>query len=159
MFVKSTMSRGHEYLRIVKSVRKNGKPTHDTIANLGRADQLAGAGLENIIKSLQKYVTKTQESGSVRHTDISTMEEKSRVNYGWMAYRTLWRQFGLGKLLIGLSADRKISYDYAATVFSMVVNHVLNPSSKRDFYLNKDVYAGLNDDLALQYLYRSLDLC
>ena len=158
MFVKSTMSRGHEYLRIVKSVRKNGKPTHDTIANLGRADQLAEAGLENIIKSLQKYVTRTQESGSDRRKDISTMEEMNRVNYGWLVYRTLWRQFGLGSLLTELSTDRKIGYDYAATVFSMVVNHVLNPSSKRDFFLHKDWYAGLNGDLALHHLYRSLDL-
>ncbi len=158
MFVKSTFSRGHEYLRIVKSVRKNGKPTHDTIANLGRADQLAKSGLENIIASLQKYVTKGRESRGARRKDISTMEEKSRANYGWMVYRALWHQFGLGKLLTELSADRKIGYDYAATVFSMVVNHVLNPSSKHDFFLNKDWYTGLNGDLALHHLYRSLDL-
>ena len=52
MFVKSTMSRGHEYLRIVKSVRKNGKPTHDTIANLGRAGQLRLAGLSYAVASV-----------------------------------------------------------------------------------------------------------
>jgi transposase len=152
------MSRGHEYLRIVKSVRKNGKPTHDTIANLGRADRLVEAGLENIITSLQKYVAEKQEPDADRRKDISTMEEKSRANYGWLVYRTLWHQFGLGKLLTGLSADRKISYDYSATVFSMVVNHVLNPSSKRDFFLHKGWYAGLNNDLTLHHLYRSLDL-
>ncbi len=86
------------------------------------------------------------------------MKEKERFNYGYLAYGKLWRQFGLGRLLSELSADRKISYDYAATVFSMVVNHVLNPSSKRCLHENKDWYAGLNEDLALQHLYRSLDL-
>jgi transposase len=40
----------------------------------------------------------------------------------------------------------------------MVVNHLLNPSSKRSLHENKEWYAGLNEDLALQHLYRALDL-
>lgn len=158
MFVKSTISRGHEYLKIVKSVRKNGTPTHETVANLGRADQLAEAGLENIIKSLQKYVAKKNEPANRFRKDIRTMAEKDRINYGYLAYRTLWRQFGLDKLLSQLSVERKIQYDYAATVLTMVVNHVLNPSSKRDLSLNIDRYAGLNNGQALQHFYRCLDL-
>jgi transposase len=158
MFVKAITARGHVYLKIVKSVRKHGKPTHETIANLGRADRLAEGGLENIITSLQKYVSHTQKSAHDRRKDISTMAETARVNYGYLAYRQLWRQFGLDTLLAELSAARKISYDYVATVFSMVVNHVLNPSSKRSLHEHKAWYAGLNDELALQHLYRSLDL-
>jgi transposase len=158
MFVKTITARGHVYLKIVKSVRKHGKPTHETIANLGRADRLAENGLENIIKSLQKYVSQSPPSDHDRRKDISTMTETARVNYGYLAYRKLWRQFGLAPLLAELGAARKISYDYAATVFAMVVNHLLNPSSKRSLYENKHWYAGLNEELALQHLYRSLDL-
>jgi transposase len=146
------------YLKIVKSVRKNGKPTHETIANLGRADRLAENGLANIIRSLQNYVTQPPHSDHDRRKDISTMTETARVNYGYLAYRKLWRQFGLGSLLTELSSTRKIDYPYAATVFAMVVNHLLNPSSKRNLYANKDWYMGLNEELALQHLYRSLDL-
>ena len=158
MFVKSTMVRGHEYLRIVKSVRKNGKPTHETVANLGRVDRLNGVELSNMASALQKYADKKQAPGSARRHDITTMEERGRFNYGWLVYRKLWDQFGLEKLLRQLSADRKISYDYAETVLSMVVNHALNPSSKRDFFLNQDWYSGLTDGVKLQHLYRSLDL-
>jgi transposase len=158
MFVKAITARGHVYLKIVKSVRKHGKPTHETIANLGRADRLAEGGLETIITSLQKYVTQTQQADTDRRKDISTMTETTRVNYGYLAYRKIWHQFGLGTLLAKLSTTRKIRYDYAATVFAMVVNHLLNPSSKQSLHEKKDWYAGLHDDLALQHLYRSLDL-
>ncbi len=81
-------------------------------------------------------------------------ERKWEVQLRYLAYRKLWRQFGQGKLLSELSAVRKISYDYAATVFPMVASHVLNPSSKRCPHENKDWHAGLNEDLALRHLYR-----
>ena len=108
MFVKAITARGHVYLKIVKSVRKHGKPTHETIANLGRADRLAESGLENIIRSLQKYVSHPQQSDHERRKDMSTMTETARVNYGYLAYRKLWRQFGLGRLLAELGGVRLI---------------------------------------------------
>jgi transposase len=103
-------------------------------------------------------VNQPHQAQNARRKDISTMTETARVNYGYLAYRTLWRQFGLGSLLTELSRPRKIDYNYAATVFSMVVNHLLTPSSKRSLYEHKDWYAGLNEELALQHLYRALDL-
>jgi hypothetical protein len=55
-------------------------------------------------------------------------------------------------------AARKIRYDYAATVFAMLVNHLLNPCSKRSLHEHKDWYAGLKEGLALPHLYRALAL-
>lgn len=41
MFVKSTKSKGHEYLKIVESYRdENGITRHKVLFNLGRIDQL-----------------------------------------------------------------------------------------------------------------------
>ena len=158
MFVKTIKTRGHTYLSIVRSVRKNGKPTHETVANLGRVDHLGAVTISNILSALQRYAEKLEPSGGDGRRDISTMEEHGRFNYGWLVYRRLWQQFGFEKLLGELSADRKISYDYASVVFSLVVNHVLNPSSKRDFFLNRDWYSGLSNGIELHHLYRSLDL-
>ena len=156
MFVKAYKARGHTYLKLVKSIRKNGTPTHEVIANLGRADRLNNGELDGIVKSLQKYISQPERPAT--HKDISTMVETGRVNYGYLAYRALWRVFGLEQALKTFCAEEKIVYDYAGTVFSMVVNHVLNPSSKRALHAHKDWYAGLNDDLQLHHLYRSLDL-
>jgi transposase len=159
MFVKSTISRGHEYVQIVKSVRKDGNPRHEVIANLGRADILAESGLENIITALKKYVNTTTEpdQGGTRK-DISTMQEQARVNYGYLAYCRLWQQFGLSELLEHLCGDREIRYDYARIVQSLVINHLLSPSSKRHFAHHSAGYFGLLDSLALQHVYRCLDV-
>jgi transposase len=159
MFVKSTISRGHEYVQIVKSVRKDGTPRHEVIANLGRADILAESGLEHIIAALKKYVTSPSEpQQTTTHKDISTMSERARVNYGYLAYRRLWQQFGLGQLLERLGGDLHISYDYARIVESLVMNHLLTPSSKRHFCSHSTRYFGLIDTLELQHVYRCLDL-
>jgi transposase len=159
MFVKATISRGHEYVQIVKSVRKDGKPRHEVIANLGRADTLAESGLENLIAALKRYVkTSSEPQHTATHKNISTMKERARVNYGYIAYRHLWKQFGLGELLEGLCKDLQISYDYARIVESLVMNHLLTPSSKRHFVLHSKRYFGLLDRLKLQHVYRCLDL-
>jgi transposase len=159
MFIKSTISRGHKYVQIVKSVRKDGNPRHEVIANLGRADILAESGLENLIAGLKKYVT-TKSDPDQRGTrkDISSMRERDRVNYGYIAYRRLWQQFGLSALLQRLCGDREIRYDYARIVQSLVMNHLLTPSSKRHFFSHAKRYFGLLDTVELQHVYRCLDL-
>jgi transposase len=159
MFVKSTFSRGHEYIQIVKSVRKDGKPRHAVIANLGRADILAESGLENMIAALKKYVnTPSEPEQTATRKDISRMREQSRVNYGYMAYRLLWEQFGLSELLTRLCGNREIRYDYARIVQSLVFNPLLTPSSKRHFFSHSNRYCGLVEHLELQHEYRCLDL-
>ena len=159
MFIKSTISRGHEYVQIVKSVRKDGKPRHEVVANLGRADILAESGLENIISALKRYVkNKSEPEQTTTQKDISTMSERARVNYGYIAYRRLWKEFGLTQLLESLCGDRQISYDYARLVESLVMNHLLAPSSKRCFFRHSNRYFGLIDKLELQHVYRCLDL-
>ena len=158
MFVKTIQSGKYTYLQIVRSVRRDGVPTHEVVADLGRVDRLAEAQLDQIIEALQKYAVKRQTPRYGHLKDIRKLDEVARVNYGWVVYRKLWDQFGLGRYLKKLVSDRKISYDYAQTVFAMVVNHVLNPSSKRALEENKDWYSGLNEDLQLPHLYRSLDL-
>lgn len=159
MFIKSTRSRGHEYVQIVKSVRKDGKPRHEVVANLGRADILAESGLENMIAALTRYVqSKSEPQQMATHKDISTMKERARVNYGYLAYRCLWQQFGLPQLLERLCGDRQISYDYARIIESLVMNHLLTPSSKRHFFRHSEHYFGLIAELELQHVYRCLDL-
>jgi transposase len=159
MFVKSTISRGHEYIQIVKSVRKDGNPRHKVIANLGRADILAESGLENIITALKKYVnTDTDPDQGGTRKDISTMQEQARVNYGYIAYRRLWQQFGLSELLERLCGDRDIRYEYGRIVQALVLNHLLSPSSKRHFAHHSARYFGLLDTVELQHVYRCLDL-
>ena len=82
MFVKSTISRGHEYVQIVKSVRKEGKPRHEVIANLGRADILAESGRDNIITALKKYVNTYKrfiKTGETEQEEQNVMLDDAKI--------------------------------------------------------------------------------
>ena len=157
MFIKATRSKGHDYLKIVESYRENGKSKHRTVVNLGRADILAESGLENIIKGLQKYLKrKDGEQNNIR--DISTIEEKSRVNYGYVAFQTLWNKYSLSELLNNLICERKIEFDFVHTVFLMVINQLLRPFSKYFLQRNQDDYLSNGNNIPFQHFYRSLDI-
>lgn len=157
MFVKATRSKGYDYLKIVESYRENGKSKHRTVVNLGRADILAESGLENIIKGLQKYLKlKDDKQNNIR--DISTIEEQARVNYGYVAFRILWNKYSLSELLSNLICERKIEFDFVQTVFLMVINQLLRPSSKYYLQRNQDSYLDKNSTILLHHFYRTLDI-
>jgi len=157
MFVKATRSKGHDYLKIVESYRENGKGKHRTIVNLGRADVLAESGLENIIKGLQKYLKKKVDEQN-NQRDISTIKETSRVNYGYVAFQTLWNKYSLSGLLASLLNERKIEFDFVQTVFLMVINQLLRPSSKYFLHKNQENYLSNEESIPLHHFYRSLDI-
>ncbi|MBC8527017.1 MAG: IS1634 family transposase [Candidatus Cloacimonetes bacterium] len=157
MFVKATRSKGHDYLKIVESYREDGKSKHRTIVNLGRADILAESGLENIIRGLQKYLKrKTDEQSNIR--DISTIKETSRVNYGYVAFQSLWNKYSLSGLLESLISERKNEFDFVQTIFLMVINQLLRPSSKYFLQRNQENYLSNEENIPLHHFYRSLDI-
>jgi len=157
MFVKATRSKGHDYLKIVESYREKGKSKHRTIVNLGRADILADSGLENIIKGLQKYLKrKDDEYNKIR--DISTIEEKARVNYGYVTFQVLWNKYSLSELLNNLICIRKIEFDFVQTVLLMAINQLLRPSSKLFLFQSQKQYLNSQEEISLHHFYRTLDI-
>ena len=86
------------------------------------------------------------------------MKETRRVNYGYIAIRKLWNKFSLTNLLTGLVRRRKIEFNFAEIVFSLVVNRLLNPSSKLYHYQHRDKYFNQNDNVQLHQFYRTLDI-
>ena len=154
MFLKTTISRGRKYLQIAESYKQNGVSKHRIISNLGRADALINSGLENIIASLHKLVNK--EKSKLR--DISTLKEKARTNYGYIAYKKLWNKFSLTELLRTISGEKKTEYNFEQIVFWLVINRLLSPSSKRYHYQHIQRYVQSDKEAELHSIYRSLDL-
>lgn len=154
MYIKTTNSRGHQYLQIIESYRDKRKIKQRVLVNLGRADILADKGLENIVASLNKFVKK----GRSKLRDISSMKENRRVNYGYIAFKNLWNKFSLSNLLTNLIRKRKIQFNFIEIVFSLVVNRLLNPSSKLYHYQHLDRYFELSQEIELHQFYRTLDI-
>jgi len=78
-------------------------------------------------------------------------------NWGYIAYKKIWQDFSLDKILATIASKTKIAFDLSKTSFLMAFSHLLCPSSKLCVYNNQSRYtnlspAGLND------IYRSLDI-
>ncbi|MGC8766061.1 MAG: IS1634 family transposase, partial [Brevinematia bacterium] len=86
------------------------------------------------------------------------MEEVNRYNYGFVAFAKLWNMLGISKMLNKVIEGKKIEFDFSRIVFSMVVNRLLEPSSKLYHYNHKDRYLFVNEEIELHNIYRSLDL-
>lgn len=157
MFVRVVKFNNISYLKIVKSFRENGKVKQKVIANLGRLDSLVKNGVDKVVKKIEGYLGEKNDSDNNK-VDINTLTEIERVNYGFVAYKKIWNYFDLDNILEDISSNKKIKYDIVNSVFSMVINKLLNPSSKLFHFNHKDQYFSLNEDMKLQYFYRTLDI-
>lgn len=159
MFLRVTKAKDYKYLQIIKGYRESGIVKQKVVANLGRLDLLERSGLEKVVEGLNALIKKKEpEPDNKNLKDISTMEELERVNYGYIAYRKLWNSFELDRILGELKLQKDIEFDFKKVTFSMVINRLLEPSSKLCCFKTKDKYVNLNEELKLQNLYRTLDI-
>lgn len=166
MFLKKTKSKNVTYLKIVESYwdKQQQKSKQKVVVNLGRLDFLLSNGLIGIVDNLSQIVEReTKSSGrQIKKKsdlkDITTMKEIIKAGYGFIIYRKLWKRYDLDKLLSSILKNKKTEFDFVSVVFSMVINQLLNPSSKLKLWVNKDKYLKINEEIELQHYYRSLDI-
>ena len=156
MFARVIKSKGKEYLNIIDGYRdNNGKVKQRVIANLGRVDELKINSIENLAKKLLEIIDSKK---SVKDSEVPSIEELDRLNYGYIAYKKIWNRFKFDDILDKLVEDKNIKYKFKEIVFSLVIDRLLNPKSKLALFNNKNDYIHINDDLKLQNIYRSLDI-
>lgn len=139
MFVRSVKvpsSNGtvHEYVRIVSSVRENGKVKQKVIANLGRRDTL-----EAVLPMLNRFL-----HGDVDQAELarqlgqeSPIEVLDASTWGPMLVaRHFFDQLGLWKLLDAgrrwpkLQTEEDPDDDWVSRVLVLIVNRLTRPSSE-----------------------------
>ena len=155
MFARVIKSKGNEYLNIIETYRDGKKVRQKVIANLGRVDELKITSIERLA---QKLLTIVDSNKSIKDSEIPQLEELDRYNYGFVVYRKLWDRFRLDEILDKLVEGKDIQYDFKKVVFSMVVDRLLKPKSKLALVENREEYFGINDELQLNHIYRSLDI-
>jgi transposase, IS4 family len=152
MFIKITKSGQHEYAQLVKSYRENGVVKHKVVLNFGRLDQI-----ENN-PSIQRLAIRLQELSKVKNrVDLDSFSEAQIVNWGYVVYQKIWKEFGLDRILTELKESGKTQFDLNNACFLMAVQHLLEPRSKLGTYHHQDRYVQL-PPVDLNHLYRSLDL-
>jgi transposase len=152
MFIKITKSGSYKYAQAVKSFKQKGVVRHKVLFNLGRVDVIKGnPTFANFAKKLLEL------SDAATPANLETISEAEISNWGYVAYRKIWNDFGLDKILASIAARTKISFDLSKTCLLMAVSHLLSPSSKLACYNHQDRYSRL-EHVGLNDLYRSLDI-
>lgn len=152
MFIKITKSGNYKYAQAVKSYKKDGVTRHRVLFNLGRLDVIKNN------PSFQIFAGKLLElSNAPNPADMDSISEAEITNWGYVAYKKIWNDFGLDKILKLISSKTEISYSLSKTSFLMSVSHLLSPSSKLAAYNSQNKYTNL-DPVGLNDIYRSLDI-
>ena len=152
MFIKITKSGNYKYAQAVKSFKQKGVVRHKVLFNLGRLDVIYNnPTFQNFAKRLAEL------SNAAVPANLEAISEAEIVNWGYIAYKKIWEDFSLDRILSDIAAGTKISFDLGRTCFLMAASHLLSPSSKLSVFNNQDKYFKL-DPVGLNDLYRSLDI-
>jgi hypothetical protein len=152
MFIKITKSGNYKYCQAVESYRQDGLIKHKVLFNLGRLDIIQNnTAFQNFARRL------CQLSNAESPASIDNISEAEISNWGYVAYKKIWQDFSLDKILATIASGTKIAFDLSKTSFLMSVSHLLNPCSKLSVYNNQSRYTNL-DPVGLNDIYRSLDI-
>ena len=159
MHVKVTTVRGdkrtYRYLSLVESYRENGKVSHKVVARLGEAEEMKASGeLRRLVSALGQHL-----DGASSELTIDSAPSIGAT----AAVHEYFARLGLNELFGELGATRRAK-NLADTVFAMLANRLIEPSSKRRAitdWLDRDVVlpSGVTTP-SLDQCYRALDaLC
>jgi transposase len=152
MFIKITKSGNYKYAQAVESFKQAGVTRHKVLFNLGRLDNIQGS------QSFQNFARRLlQLSNAASPTSLDSISEAEMSNWGYIAYKKIWQDFSLDKILSTIASGTKISFDLSKTSFLMAASHLLCPCSKLSVYNNQHRYTNL-DPVGLNDIYRSLDI-
>jgi hypothetical protein len=160
MFVRTKRvkqgDRVYEYLVLVESVRIRGKPRQRVVANLGRADRLDPARIDEMVKALSPYTQSTLVL-EPHDPDETQGYADGRVLGPLPVLERLWQDLGIGPLL---ERQNPTAMPLEAAAFAMVAARFIKPLSKRATFRNflSSVYWPRGEGLSLHHLYRALDL-
>ncbi len=139
MFVRSVKIRSsngtvHEYVRIVSSVRDNGRVKQKVIANLGRRDTL-----EAVLPMLNRLLCgeEDQQQLAKQLAEVGPIEALEASTWGPMLVaRHLFEQLGLWQILDGgrrwprLLAEEDPDDDWPSRIVALLANRLVCPGSE-----------------------------
>ena len=99
MFLKTTRSGKYEYVQIVESIRENGVPVHKVRFNLGRKDAIVDSPEWQTLARKLAVLTGLEAPEPKKKSPLDGVDisEGEILNWGYVAYRKLWRTLGLDK--------------------------------------------------------------
>ena len=153
MFIKTTTSKGRDYVKLVESYRDENKISrHKVLYNFGRLDLIRdNKSFLIALKKLCELVNiEVYEDRTEKYSQAQILD------YGYLPYAILWETLGIGNCLRGIKKNATCSFSLSESSFLMVIQHLLAPKSKLATCENQEKYFGLAK-IQLHQLYRTLD--
>jgi hypothetical protein len=160
MFLRTITSRGHTYLRAVRSYRENGQVRQEVVFTFGRLDTLQATGqLDALIKALSKFALKQQV------IDLSKDVNIEKVYYLGAAdvIRRMMERLGIEKMFKKLAQKHpKLKLPWTQIITGMILSRFIEPCSKRRLQLEQweriDPEIVSQQAPALEHFYRAMDI-
>jgi transposase len=154
MFARVKKSGNNQYLQIVENRRENGKVAQRVIVTLGRLDQMSEKGeVESLIRSLSRFSERTL----LILSDKSNVSASAKKIGPALIFERLWKELGIGSIVLSLVADRKFGFSVERALFLTVLHRLFASGSDRGckkWY--RDYRITGVEDIALQHLYRAM---
>lgn len=155
--IKRSVQNGatYEYLQIVESFRKAGKPRQRVLATLGRRDRILASGtLDGLLQSLAKFSERWRVVEAVRTEGI--VARTSKIWGAALVFSRLWDLQGLSQIISSLARGRKFGFDVERVAFAMALERLCAPGSdlQGSGWVETVEAAGFRE-IELQHLYRT----
>ena len=150
-----------QYVQLCRTFRVDKKVRQETLCTLGRLEDLEESGsIDTIIEGLAKFSDRYHDrilgTGSSASAAILWTKEYGPA----YLFRKIWEQLGFDRFLRKLFGDTEATTQYSEAIFAMVLNRLMDPTSKYKLYRQwtETVYAQGLSDIQLHHYYRALDL-
>ena len=148
------------YLQLAHNVwnAEKGRSDATVLYNFGREDAQTRDTLERLVRSLSRYLAPGElETGEPALSDFSYVE--SRPLGGAYVLDALWRALGIGETVTRLLAKRHRDRQAERSLFALVANRALCPSSKlaASGWVEEDVEIPGLPQITDDALYRAMD--
>jgi transposase len=156
MFIKTTRNKnGTGYYHLVESYRQDGKVKQRTLMSLGRVED---GKLDQLAEAISKHSEKLSVFNLAKDVDV----KDTYILGPLLVLRRMMDELGVaGCLSVLQGKHQKLQFDFEKVIFSQVCSRFLKPVSKLSLYdnwLGRMYPKMVEHDIALQHIYRSLDL-
>ena len=118
----------YRYHQLVRAVRRDGRPTHEVVAHLGRLSQDEARALQEGLDALRP---ERSDAASGLVLDLREVRARAALRYlDVQVVHQLWQAWGLREFLQGLIPAGDSEMEPADVVFALVANRCLAPCSK-----------------------------
>lgn len=166
MYLKKTPQKsGKIYLSIVDGYydKEKGYSRQVTLKKLGYLDELEKkyddpiAYFKEVVEKmkLEKKIKQAPIVLEFSHNKKLEINTDLRKNFGYAAFSSIYHELEIDKFLINRQRSTKIKASTNDMMKLLVYSRLLNPSSKKKTFKNKDMYFEKNN-FSLDDLYRSL---